>query len=69
MSQTGTPRRSAGGVDGGLLVTGIVTVVASVVAAAWMLRTGDVVTAIGLLLLVAAGVLLSGIGLSTESTP
>ncbi|MFD1587683.1 hypothetical protein ACFR9U_11875 [Halorientalis brevis] len=51
-----------------LFVAGTVMVLVSLGAAAWMLRLGDIVTALGLGLLVAAGLLLAGIGLSPETT-
>lgn len=50
-----------------LLVTGMLLILVSLTAAIWMLTLGDVVTAIGLSLLVAAGLLLTGIGLSPEA--
>lgn len=49
-----------------LLLAGAVIVLVSLTAAAWMLVLGDLVTAVGLGLLVAAGVLLAGIGLSPD---
>ncbi|MFA9415141.1 hypothetical protein [Natrinema sp. HArc-T2] len=51
-----------------LFVTGVAMVLASLVAAVWLFRLGDIVTALGLGLLVAAGLLLAGIGLSPETT-
>ena len=51
-----------------LFMTGIAMVLASLAAAVWLLRLGDIVTALGLGLLVAAGLLLAGIGLSPEAT-
>jgi len=51
-----------------LFVTGTVIVLVSIGAAAWMFSLGDVVTALGMGLLVAAGLLLTGIGLSPEAT-
>jgi hypothetical protein len=44
-----------------LFLAGALTVLGSVAAAVWMLSLGDVVTALGLTLLVAAGLLLAGI--------
>ncbi len=53
--------------DTPLLVAGTLLVLLSLAAAAWMLSVGDVVTAAGLGLLVAAGLLLTGIGLSPHA--
>jgi len=64
MSLTDTRERF----DLSLFVAGAVMVLVSLSAAAWMLSLGDVVTAVGLGLLVAAGLLLAGIGLSPETT-
>ena len=63
MSLTDTRERF----DLSLFVAGVVMVLLSVAAAAWMFSLGDVVTGLGLGLLVAAGVLLAGIGLSPET--
>jgi hypothetical protein len=54
-------------IDTSLFVAGALLVLVSLTAAVWMLSLGDVVTALGLGLLVAAGVLLTGIGLSPEA--
>jgi len=54
-------------IDTPLFVAGALLVLVSLTAAVWMLSLGDVVTALGLGLLVAAGVLLTGIGLSPEA--
>lgn len=54
--------------DSPLFLAGVLLVLVSVGVAAWMLSLGDVVTTLGLGLLVVAGVLLAGIGLSTEAT-
>jgi hypothetical protein len=51
-----------------LLVAGLVTALASLVAAVWMVRLGDVVTAGALIVLVAAGLLLVGIDGSPDAT-
>jgi len=51
-----------------LFVTGVAMVLASLIAAVWLFRLGDIVTALGLGLLIAAGLLLAGIGLSPETT-
>ena len=51
-----------------LVMTGVAMVLASLAAAVWLFRLGDIVTALGLGLLVAAGLLLTGIGLSPEAT-
>jgi hypothetical membrane protein len=48
-----------------MLVTGVLMIVASIAAAAWTLSIGDVVTTLGFGLLVIAGLLLAGIGLSS----
>jgi len=53
--------------DGRLLVTGVALVILSVAVAMWMLAVGDVVTALGLGLVLVAGVLLAGIGLSPDA--
>ncbi|MEF8915301.1 hypothetical protein [Natronomonas sp.] len=50
-----------------LLVAGLLIVVASIGMAAWMFRLGDIVTALGLGLLIIAGLLLTGIGFSPET--
>ncbi|MFC4543824.1 hypothetical protein ACFO5R_18010 [Halosolutus amylolyticus] len=50
-----------------LFVTGVTMVLASVATAVWMFRLGDIVTALGLGLLVVAGLLLAGIGLPPEA--
>jgi len=54
--------------DPSLFVAGAVVALASLAVAAWMLRLGDIVTAVGLGLLVVSGLLLAGIGLSSEPT-
>ncbi|MGM0388862.1 MULTISPECIES: hypothetical protein [Natrinema] len=51
-----------------LFVSGVAMVLASLITAVWMFRLGDIVTALGLGLIVAAGLLLAGIGLSPEAT-
>lgn len=51
-----------------LVVAGVLTVLVSIALAAWMFRLGDVVTALGLGLLVVAGLLMAGIGFSPETT-
>ncbi|OLZ41486.1 hypothetical protein A6E15_11035 [Natrinema saccharevitans] len=51
-----------------MFVTGVALVLASLATAVWMFRVGDIVTALGLGLLVVAGLLLAGIGLSPEAT-
>jgi hypothetical protein len=53
--------------DGRLFVTGVALVILSAAAAVWMLAIGDVVTALGLGLVLVAGVLLAGIGLSPDA--
>ncbi|MFB6103442.1 MAG: hypothetical protein ABEJ73_12890 [Haloplanus sp.] len=53
--------------DSPLLIAGVAITLGSVAAAAWMLHLGDVVTALGLSLFVAAGLLLAGIDLSSET--
>ena len=50
-----------------LFVAGVAIVLASLATAAWMVSLGDVVTALGLGLLVVAGALLAGIGRSPET--
>ncbi|WP_435348838.1 hypothetical protein [Haloarchaeobius sp. HRN-SO-5] len=57
-----------GPVNRSLLVAGVTFVVVSIAAAAWLFSLGDVVTALGMGLLVLAGLLLTGIGLSPETT-
>ncbi|WP_049980535.1 hypothetical protein [Halolamina rubra] len=52
-----------------LLVTGAITAIVSTLAAIWVFSLGDVVTALGLTLLVVAGLLLAGIDLSPNATP
>ena len=52
-----------------LLVAGVATALVSTLAAAWMFSLGDIVTALGLISLVAAGLLLAGIDLSPNATP
>ncbi|MFW5948817.1 MAG: hypothetical protein ACOCSD_04390 [Halolamina sp.] len=52
-----------------LLVTGVITAIVSTLAAIWVFSLGDVVTALGLTLLVVAGLLLAGIDLSPNATP
>jgi hypothetical membrane protein len=54
--------------NGRLFVAGVASVLVSIFAAAWMFRLGDVVTALGLGLIVAAGLLLAGIGMSPSAT-
>ena len=54
-------------VNRSLVVAGVALALASLLVAAWTLRLGDVVTALGLTLLVAAGSLLAGIGLSSDT--
>jgi len=61
-------RHADGPVSRSLVVAGVALTLVSLLAAAWMLSLDDVVTAVGLGLLVAAGLLLAGIGLSPETT-
>jgi hypothetical protein len=55
--------------DGTLLVAGTMWALVSAAAAVWVFSLGDVVTALGLTLLVGAGLLLVGIDLSPDATP
>jgi len=68
MSQLGSLRQDRDRINSSLFVAGVAIILASVIGAAWMLRLGDIVTALGLGLLIAAGVLMSGIGLSKKAT-
>lgn len=52
-----------------LLVAGVTTALLSTLAAAWMFSLGDIVTGLGLISLVVAGLLLAGIDLSPNATP
>lgn len=52
-----------------LFVTGVITAIVSTLAAIWVFSLGDVVTALGLTVLVVAGLLLAGIDLSPNATP
>jgi len=52
-----------------LLVAGTMTALLSALAAVWMLSIGDIVTALGLTVLIVAGLLLAGIDLSPNATP
>ncbi|KPN29007.1 hypothetical protein SY89_03241 [Halolamina pelagica] len=52
-----------------LLVAGMMTALLSALAAVWMLSIGDIVTALGLTVLIVAGILLAGIDLSPNATP
>lgn len=52
-----------------LLVVGTMTALLSAIAAVWVFSLGDVVTALGLTVLVVAGLLLAGIDLSPNATP
>ncbi|WP_254522468.1 hypothetical protein [Natrinema caseinilyticum] len=61
-------QRSREPFNSSLFATGVAMVLASLIAAVWLFRLGDIVSALGLGLLVAAGLLLAGIGLSPEAT-
>ncbi|WP_396610721.1 hypothetical protein ACH9L7_10840 [Haloferax sp. S1W] len=50
-----------------ITLVGLALIVASISAAAVALSTGDVVTALGMVLLLTSGVLATGIGLSGRS--
>ncbi|GAB7095267.1 hypothetical protein JCM30237_24200 [Halolamina litorea] len=52
-----------------LLIAGMLWALASAATAAWVFSMGDVVTALGLTVLVGAGLLLAGIDLSPNATP
>lgn len=60
-------KRDTESINRPLLVAGLLIVVASIGMAAWMFRLGDIVTALGLGLLIIAGLLLTGIGFSPET--
>lgn len=60
-------KRDSESINRPLLVAGLLIVVASIGMAAWMFRLGDIVTALGLGLLIIAGLLLTGIGFSPET--
>jgi hypothetical protein len=52
-----------------MFLTGLAMIFASVVLAVWTFSLGDIVTALGLGLLVVAGILIAGIGFSPEVAP
>lgn len=55
--------------DPKLVGFGILVVIASLLVAAWLFNLGDIVTGAAMVLLVVAGLLLAGIGLSPKSPP
>jgi len=62
-----TARIDSASLDSPLTLAGVALVLVSSLVAVWMLTLGDIVTALGLGLLIAAGLLLSSIGVSGEA--